>query len=98
MLGHIMKTRILKHSNPKKSKNAEAAYQEYKNAYECLSEINKKSNFWLHFDAEIYQLTSNEQRENGTLSLLKKQTELYYQKELKLGDTELKNPTECFTE
>ncbi len=96
LIGHAIKTDILKKTNQEKYLVAEAAHQKYRKAYECLSAINLLANSDEHFNLELYEIISKEQRNNGSLAFLTKQTKLYYLKELKLGNTQIMNPKDCF--
>ncbi len=96
LIGHVIKTEILKKTNQEEFLVAEAEHQKYRNEYDCISNLNKSLNPNENFDQEVYEIASKEQRDNGTLAFIAKQTELYYLKELKLGNTQLKNPKDCF--
>ncbi|MCF6319385.1 MAG: hypothetical protein L3J83_08940 [Proteobacteria bacterium] len=97
LIGHVIKTKILKKTNQEEFLVAEAEHQKYRNEYDCISNLNKLYNPDENFYQEVYEIASKEQRDNGSLAFVTKQTELYYLKELKLGNTGLMNPTDCFS-
>ncbi len=96
-IGHVIKTEILKKTNQEEFLVAEAEHQKYRDEYDCISNLNKLYNPDENFDQELYEIISKEQRNNGSLAFLTKQTKLYYLKELKLGNTQIMNPKDCFS-
>ena len=96
IIGHVIKTDILKRIKSKKYKKAQSANLKYRNQFECLSEINQNANVIdVFYDDDDYYIRSKTQREKGSFASLIKQAELNYQKGMKAGNKDLMNPKDC---
>ncbi len=97
LLGYVIKIYILKNSDNKKAYLlADKAYKKFRAQYECIGKINTNANGFEYLNFESYKIFSSTQREKGSWAFFINQTQYFYKKAIENGNTDLKNPEECF--